>query len=441
MTAPDKQGGQARRPHAVVLGAGFGGVAAARALDRGGLRVTLVDRQNHHLFQPLLYQVATAALSPADIARPVRRLMRGARNTTVLLAEATGVDAAARRLNLRDGEPLDYDALIVATGGRAVWFGHDDWSAHAPGLKSLADARDLRSRLLLAFERAERCGDAAERSRLLTFVIVGGGPTGVEMAGAIAELSRHTLARDFRNIRPEAARVVLIEAGPRLLPSFSPALSDYAAERLRSLGVEVRFGAMVSDIDATGASVGDERIPAGLVVWGAGVAASAFGEALGVPLARGGRIPVTPSLEVRGLRDIYAIGDVAACEGENGPLPGLAQVAKQQGRHLGEALAARLTRGAPIPPFAYRSRGEAAVIGRHAAVFETRRHEVRGWIAWLLWAVVHVAMLSGRQNRASVMLHWLWRYATYERGARLIAEDVRSDSPARARREPVRSDR
>ena len=408
-------------PKVVIVGAGFGGLEAAKSLGRAGFRVMLVDRQNHHLFQPLLYQVATAALSPADIGEPIRRILRRHPTVEVLFAEVDAVDAPQRQLVLRDGARLDYDILVMAAGARTDYFGNDGWGDHAHGLKTLADARALRSRILLAFEQAEREADPERRRRLMSFVVIGGGPTGVEMAGAIAELSRHTLARDFRLIRPDTAGITLVEGGPRILPGFDEKLARHAVERLERLGVKVLVDTPVTAIDADGVELADRRIPTATVVWGAGVKASPLAGTLGVPLDKAGRIPVLPSLEIEGLPDHYALGDIAACEGADGkPLPGLAQVAKQQGDHLGKALARSLRDGRPPEAFTYRDRGNTAIIGRHAAVYEAGSLKVGGFAAWLLWAVVHVYLLVGFQNRLSVSLQWLWRYMTHERGARLI---------------------
>ena len=408
----------------MVIGAGFAGLEVARELGRAGVDVCVVDRHNHHTFQPLLYQVATAALSAPDIAEPVRKNLRDFPSVTVVLGEVVGIDWQARQVILADREAIAYDYLVLAAGAATGYFGHDDWAALAPGLKTIEDARAIRSRLLLTFERAEHTDDPAERARLMTIAVIGGGPTGVELAGSIAELSRYTLARDFRNIRPESTRVLLIEGGSRVLPSFAPDLSEYALERLRRLGVMVRLDSMVEDIAPQEIQVAGERIPVGLTIWAAGVAAAPLARALGVETDRLGRIPVPPTLEVPGRPGVFALGDIAQCPGADGkPLPGLAQVAKQQGRHLGRALVAHLRDGTPLPPFVYRSRGNTAIIGRHAAVYEMERLRFRGWPAWALWALVHVYLLVGFQHRVLVTVQWLWRYLTYERGARLITTD------------------
>lgn len=413
----------------LIIGAGFAGLEVARALGRAGIEATVIDRANHHLFQPLLYQVATAALSETDIAEPIRKILRPYPSVRVVLGEVAAIDTDRRRVDLAGGGSIGFGHLVLATGAGHSYFGHDDWAERAPGLKTVADARHIRSRLLLTFEQAERSADPRERQRLLSTAIVGGGPTGVELAGAIAELARHALSRDFRTIDPKAARIVLVEAGPRLLAGFSEDMSRYAQARLEKLGVEVRTGEPVTDIGPGTIRIAGEPFPIGMVIWAAGVAASPLAGQLG-ETDRAGRIPVGRDLAVPGQENIFALGDVAACRDEAGnPLPGLAQVARQQGIHLGRALAARITRGAPLPPFRYESRGNTAIIGRHAAVFEHGRLAIRGWFAWLAWAFVHVYLLIGFQHRLQVSIQWLWRYLTYERGARLI---LREDAAARA---------
>ncbi|MGQ9371350.1 NAD(P)/FAD-dependent oxidoreductase [Azospirillum sp. ST 5-10] len=412
-----------RSPRVVIVGAGFGGLACARELGRRGVHVTVIDRNNYHLFVPLLYQVATAALSPADIATPIRSILGRHRSVEVLLAEVTGVDTAGRRVQLAGGAAVPYDRLVLATGSVYSYFGHADWPAFAPGLKTVENARHIRTRLLTAFEQAEMCDDPARREDLMTTVIVGGGPTGVEMAGAVAELTRFALARDFRRIDPRSARVLLVEAGPRILAAFPDDLADYARRRLEGLGVTVMTGQAVERIDAAGVTVFGRTIAAGTVVWGAGVAASPAGRWLGVETDRGGRIRVAADLSVPGRDGVYALGDTALAAGDDGkPLPGLAQVAKQQGEHLGRALAADLRDGTPPPPFRFRNRGNTAIIGRNAAVFDFGRRRLKGWLAWVLWAIVHVYLLVGGEKRLLVTTQWLWRYLTYERGARLIAD-------------------
>ncbi|WP_298955033.1 NAD(P)/FAD-dependent oxidoreductase [uncultured Methylobacterium sp.] len=409
-------------PRVVIVGAGFAGLAAAKALAGSALRVTVIDHNNYHLFVPLLYQVATAALSPADIAEPVRHILAGHPNVEVILGTVEGVDPAARQVRLRDGESVGYDRLILATGSTSTYFGHDDWAPHAPALKSIEEAREIRTRVLSAFERAERARDPAERERLMTVVVVGGGPTGVEMAGSIAELARHALARDFRHIDPTRARVILVEAGPRLLAAFPDDLAAYAGRSLERLGVDIRLGQAVESIDESGVTLAGRRIPAATVVWGAGVTASPAAAWLGLATDRSGRIPVEADLSVTGFPDVYALGDTALCrDAEGRPLPGLAQVAQQQGTHLGRALRDTLARGTPVPPFRFRNRGNAAIVGRHAAVFDFGPgRRLRGFAAWLLWAAVHVVLLVDFAQRARVSLQWLWRYLTYRRGARLI---------------------
>lgn len=427
------------RPRIVIIGAGFAGIEVAKAVGRAGLAATVVDRQNHHLFQPLLYQVATAALSAPDIASPIRSILRPYPSVTVLLGEVEEIDTEARRVSCAHGKVLDYDILVLAPGTRTGYFGNEDWAPFAPGLKSLEDARAIRSRLLLAFERAEREPDAELRRRLLTLAVIGGGPTGVEMAGSIAELTRHTLARDFRNISPEETRILLIEAAPRILGGFDEELGGYALERLKRLGVTVMLGQKVEEIDARGLTVDGRHIPAGLVIFAAGVTSSRLGEQLGVETDSAGRVPVLPTLEVEGLPGVFVLGDAAAFRDADGePLPGLAQVAKQQGIHLGRALVEHIREGTPLPPFTYRSRGNTAIIGRHAAVYETpKRRKVTGWPAWALWALVHVYLLVGFQNRLLVTTQWLWRYLTYERGARVVTGDETGIAPPRPASDPA----
>lgn len=421
---------QGEDAHVVIVGAGFGGLEAARKLGRAGTRTTVIDRHNYHLFQPLLYQVATAALSPADVAAPVRAVLRKYASVDVVLGEATGVDLSRRAVTLADGRSFPYSRLILATGASYDYFGHDEWARHAPGLKEIEDARAIRSELLLAFERAEDATSEDEQRRLMTFVIVGGGPTGVELAGSIAELSRHALRRNFRRIDPESARIILAEAGDRVLAAFPAPLSSYAERRLARLGVEVRLRAPVRMVSADGVTLEGEQIRAGCVIWAAGVRASPAGAWLGAPVDSRGRVRVERNLAVPGFPGVYAIGDVAlALDDGQQPLPGLAQVAKQQGAHLGEALARELAGGPPPGPFRFHNRGNAAIVGRHAAVFDFRRLAIKGTPAWLLWALVHVYLLVGFGNRLSVSVQWLWRYLTFQRGARLIAE------PAAARRD------
>jgi len=409
-------------PHVVILGGGFGGLYAARALRRAPLRLTLVDRRNHHLFQPLLYQVATAALNPSDIAVPIRRVLRRQKNATVLLGEATAVDVAGRRVVLADGE-LPYDYLVIATGAAHSYFGHDDWSPYAPGLKTIEDALEIRRRILLAFEAAERDPDPETRRAWLSFVVIGGGPTGVELAGALAEIARLILRTDFRSIDPASARVALIEAGPRILPAFAPALSEEAARELAGLGVEVITGAAATSVDATGVSLGERRLQARNVLWAAGVAASPIAGSLGIALDRAGRVPVAPDLTLPGHPEVFVIGDLAALRQDGKPVPGVAPAAKQMGRHAARNIL-RAVRGLPHAPFRYRDAGSLATIGRAAAVAEFGRLKLSGFIAWLAWLLVHIYFLIGFRNRLLVMLQWAWLYLRHDSGARLITGEV-----------------
>lgn len=416
----------ARRPRVVIVGAGFGGLAAARALARSEAEVTVIDRRNYHLFQPLLYQVATSALSPADVAWPVRGLLSRQRNARVVMARVTGIDAARRVVLTGESWEFPYDYLILATGARHAYFGHDDWSAFAPGLKKIDDATDIRRRILLAFERAETTRDPVERARLLTFVVVGAGPTGVEMAGAIAELARHTLVRDFRHIDPRDARVLLVEAGERVLPALDTRLSARAESALRRLGVEVRLGAPVTECSAEGVTVGGEAVGARTIVWAAGVIASPAGRWLEVETDRAGRIAVAPDLSVPGLPGIYAVGDTVTVAGAGGrPVPGVAPAAKQMGCHAGRLIARRIAgQGGADMPFRYRDAGAMATIGRGAAVAEMLGLRLSGFPAWALWAVAHVYFLIGARSRLLVATNWLWDYVTFGRGARLITGPV-----------------
>jgi NADH dehydrogenase len=418
------------RPRVVVLGGGFGGLEAARALGGAPVSVTLVDRRNHHVFQPLLYQVAMAGLSAPSIAAPIRRIFWRQRNVTVLMAEATGVDVAGKRVRLADGE-LAYDFLIVATGATHSYFGHDDWAAHAPGLKSLEDALDVRRRVLLAFEAAEREEQERRRRRLLTFVVIGAGPTGVELAGTLAEMARYTLARDFRRIDPRTARVLLLEGYERVLPPFPPDLAERAAAQLRSLGVEVRTRALVTAVDAEGVRLGEERIAAGTVLWAAGVAASPLAATLGALVDRAGRVRVTPELALPGRSDVFVVGDLAAVQQDGKPIPGVAPAAMQMGRHAA-ANVARALRGEPLAPFRYLDKGSLATIGRRAAVADFGRVKLWGFPAWVAWLAVHIFFLIGFRNRFVVMFEWAWAYFTYERSARVILgpRETHADAPA-----------
>jgi NADH dehydrogenase len=408
------------RNRIVIVGSGFGGIAAAKALRHADAEVTLVDRTNHHLFQPLLYQVAGAALSPADIATANRALLRRQTNVRVLMAEAVGVDTAARQLCLIDGRRLDYDQLVLATGAAYSFFGNDDWAEHAFVLKTLDDALSIRAAVLGAFERAEQTSDPEELRRLLTFAVVGGGPTGVELAGTIAELANTTLARDFAHVDTRRARVVLCEAGERILSSFDPGLSASARAALESLGVEVRTGAAVREIDARGLSVGDHRIDAAAVLWAAGTQARPAARWLAADAARNGAVKVRPDCSVPGHPGIFAIGDVASYDNGTGPLPGLAPVAKQQGAYVGRLLAARIA-GRPEPgPFRYRDDGTMAVIGRSRAVAQIFGMKLKGFVAWLAWSLVHLMLLVDFRSRVAVYVNWSWSWFTYGRGARLL---------------------
>lgn len=408
------------RSKVVIVGAGFGGLAAAKALKGADVDVVLIDRTNHHLFQPLLYQVATAALSPADIATATRTLLRHQPNATLLMGEVTAVDAAARVVRLKDGPELSYDWLILATGAAYSFFGHPEWAADARVLKSMEDALDIRSRLLGAFEKAELSGDPDEVRRLTTFVVVGAGPTGVETAGTIAEMARQTLRHDFRRIDPTKARVILYEAGPRVLPAFTEPLSAYAEKALTELGVEVRTGAMVGAISDGAVTVGSERIEAGVVLWSAGVQARPAAEWLGVPAARNGAVVVGKDCAVAGMDGVFAIGDVASYLQDDRPLPGLAPVAKQQGAWVGRLIRARIEGQPEPPPFRYRDWGTMAVIGRSRAVAMLGGLRMTGFIAWLAWSMVHLMLLIDFRSRLTVYVNWTWAWFTKGRGARLL---------------------
>jgi NADH dehydrogenase FAD-containing subunit/uncharacterized membrane protein YphA (DoxX/SURF4 family) len=411
----------ANLPHIVVVGGGFGGVAAVRALRHTPCTITLVDQHNYHLFQPLLYQVATASLSPADIATPIRTLFREQSNVRVVLGRVDGIDPSARALSLAGEPPLHYTMLILATGARHSYFGHDDWDSAAPGLKTLDDATLIRRRLLLAFERAETATDPGRRTAFLTFGVIGGGPTGVELAGAIAELARHGLAREFRTFDPAQSRVLLIQGGERLLPTFPRALSEAALRALEALGVEVRLGAAVEAVDAMGLSVGGERIQCGTTFWAAGVRASPAASWLDVPGDRAGRLIAARDLTVPGHPDIFAVGDTASVDAWNGrPVPGLAPAAKQAGQYAARVIAARLAGHGPPPPFRYRHGGSLATVGRRAAVAEFGPLRVAGPFAWWLWGAVHILFLAGARNRFIVVAQWFWAYLTFGRGIRLI---------------------
>ena len=410
------------RPKVVIVGAGFGGLEAAKALHRASVDVTLIDRQNFHCFQPLLYQVATAALSPADVAWPIRHILRSQGNVTVLMAEVSGIDTQAKRLQTTFGD-ITYDFLVLATGARHSYFGHDAWEDCAPGLKRIEDATRIRRNILIAFERAEGINDPAEQSRLLTFVIVGGGATGVEMAGAIAEVAQQTLAADFRRIDPRAARIVLIEAGPRVLPTFPPNLSDYTQATLQRAGVDVKTMTRVTNCDARGVDTDNGRIDAATVIWAAGVMASRASQWLDVDADRAGRVKIAPDCSVPGHPDTFVIGDTAALTDTAAQVvPGVAPAAKQMGRYVGRLIASRIAGRPGPPPFRYRNLGTIAAIGRRAAVVKLGYLELRGLPGWLFWSVLHIYFLIGLRNRFVVAFIWLWDYITFQRGARLITE-------------------
>jgi NADH:ubiquinone reductase (H+-translocating) len=409
---------QNTRARVVIAGAGFGGLQATKALARVEVEVSLVDAFNHHCFQPLLYQVATAALSPADVAWPIRAILRKQKNARVIMAWVTGVDLQARRVRTSEID-LPYDYLVLATGATHSYFGHDHWAQHAPGLKRIADATEIRRRFLLAFERAEVVKDDTERERLLTFVIVGGGATGVEMAGAIAEVAQRTLRHDFREIDPSRSRIILIEAGPRLLPTFPQALSDYATRSLQKMGVELELNRKVIGCDPQGVSLESGRIEAATVVWAAGVVASPAATWIGAESDRAGRIKVNADLSVPGHPEIFAIGDTATVP-SNRPIPGIAPAAKQMGNYVASVIAARVRSEPPPQPFVYHHLGDLATIGRKSAVVKLGVFQLTGFLGWLFWSAVHIYFLIGMRNRFVVALNWLWNYVTFQRGARLI---------------------
>jgi len=407
-------------PRVVIIGAGFGGLEAAKALKRATAEVTVIDRQNHHCFQPLLYQVATAALSPADIAWPIRHILRPQRNATVLMEDVRAIDTDKKCLRTQFGV-VPYDYLVIATGAMHSYFGHDDWSEYAPGLKRIEDATRVRRSILIAFERAEVIQNQDEQRRLLTFVIVGGGATGVEMAGAIADVARQTLAADFRRIDPRSARIVLIEAGPRLLPAFPQGLSDYARDTLTRVGVDVKTDTLVTKCDARGVDVKDGRIDAGTVIWAAGVTASPAARWLNVEADHAGRVKVRPDLSVPDHPDIFVVGDTAAISDAKGhPVPGIAPAAKQMGKYVGKLISARIAGRGPLKAFHYIHLGELATIGRRAAVVKFGRLELRGFAGWVFWSLAHIYFLIGLRNRFVVAFNWFWDYITFQRGARLI---------------------
>jgi NADH:ubiquinone reductase (H+-translocating) len=411
------------KPHRVVIvGAGFGGLEAAFGLAGAGVEITLIDRRNHHLFQPLLYQVATASLATSEIAWPIRHLLSDRRDVTTLFATVMGIDADTKCVRLDDGGAVPYDTLILATGARHAYFGHDEWEPFAPGLKTLEDATTLRRRILVAFERAERESDPERRAALLTFVIIGAGPTGVELAGTIAELAQDTLAPDFRNIDTHKTRVVLIEAGPRVLAGFADDLSAYALHSLEKIGVEVVLGRAVTECTADGVVYGGNKLDAKTIIWAAGVRASPAAEWLNAPADRAGRLEVLPDLTVPGHPDVFAVGDTVTIAGPDGnPVPGIAPAAKQEGRYVAQVIKARLG-GRTSPPFHYKHAGSLAQIGKRQAVIDFGRIKLRGAIAWWIWGIAHIYFLIGVRNRLSVAINWLWTYARDQRAARLITQ-------------------
>ena len=410
-----------RRPHVVIIGGGFGGLSAAKTLRKADVQVTLLDRRNHHVFQPLLYQVATATLSPGDIAAPIRWILRNARNVRVLLGEAVRIDVSARRVELADGGALDYDYLIVSSGSSHAYFGHDEWEPYAPGLKTLEDAITIRRRILIAFEKAERETDPMRQRELLTFVIVGGGPTGVELAGTLAEIARQTLRDEFRSIDTSLARIVLVEAS-RLLATFPDSLQEAARRSLKRLGIEIKEGVAVTHIDAHGVMVGNERLDAGTIVWAAGVAASPLVKTLGAPLDRAGRVIVEPDLSIPGHPEVFVVGDAAAFLHQGGKLlPGVAQTAMQGATQAAKNIVRREL-GQPTLPFVYRNLGNMAIVGRGSAIADLPWARFSGVIGWLSWLFLHIFMLIGFRNRVVVLIEWAVAFLTFQRGARLITE-------------------
>ena len=407
-------------PRVVIIGGGFGGITAARALNGMPVRVTMIDKTNHHVFQPLLYQVATAGLSPADIAAPIRHIVRKQKNTDVLMAEVTGIDTVAKTVQIAEHEPLPYDYLIMATGARHSYFGKEQWDQNAPGLKTLTDATRIRERVLSAFELAETAEDERTRREFLTFVIVGGGPTGAEMAGAISELAKRALASDFRHIDPRSAKILLIEAGPRILSGFPEYLAKRAQHALEKMGVEVRTGNAVQDIDDSGVTVAYERIGCHTVIWAAGVLASPAGQWFDAPTDKNRRVLVNPDLSVPGHPEIFVIGDTMTLIQDGKPLPGVAPVAMQQGPYVANAIRSSVFHRDPPPPFRYRDKGNLATIGRKYAIADFGKFGISGFPAWLLWLGIHIYFLIGFRNRFFVLAQWAWAYLTYERGARLI---------------------
>lgn len=409
--------------HVVVIGGGFAGLETVHRLAGADVRITIVDRRNHHLFQPLLYQVATASLATSEIAWPIRHLFRRRGDVTTLLAEVTGIDTSLREVALSTGEILHYDALVIATGATHAYFGHDDWEPYAPGLKTLEDATTIRRRILTAFERAEAEADPQRRAALLTFVVIGAGPTGVELAGTIAELAHATLPKEFRRIDTRVTRVVLVEAGPRILPSFDADLAAYAHHELQRIGVEVRTGAPVTACTPDGVVIGEETLRAATVIWAAGVRASPAGAWLAAPMDRAGRVEVEPDLSVPGHPEIFVIGDTASVKDQDGkPVPGIAPAAKQQGRHVAATIKRRLAGDKALRPFAYSHAGSLATVGKRVAIIDFGRVKLKGWLAWWLWGLAHIYFLIGVRNRLSVALSWLWIHARDQRSARLITQ-------------------
>jgi NADH dehydrogenase len=417
------------KPHVVIIGGGFGGLHAAKALRRAPVRVTLIDKRNHHLFQPLLYQVATAGLAAPDIASPIRKILKRQKNATVLLAEVSKIDVKGRRVLLAgpkrdtsDHGKVEYDYLVVATGATHSYFDHPEWERLAPGLKTIDDALEICRRILLAFEKAERTEDPAELKRLMTFVIVGAGPTGVELAGAVSEIARHTLASDFRNVDPARARVILLERADRVLPPYAPSLSASAGKQLVELGVDVRTGEKVTAIDEQGVSIGKTRIEAATILWAAGVAASPLGKSLDAPLDKAGRVKVEPDLSVPEHPEVFVVGDLAAAKLDDGIVPGVAPAAIQMGRHTARNIR-QLVAGKSTRPFRYIDKGMLATIGRSRAVAQIGRLRISGWIAWMLWLIVHIFFLIGFRNRVMVLMDWTAAYIAFNRGARIILEE------------------
>ncbi|CAN7302165.1 NAD(P)/FAD-dependent oxidoreductase [Rhizobium sp. LjRoot30] len=407
----------------VVVGGGFGGMQCVQGLNGAPVEITLIDRRNHHLFQPLLYQVATTVLATSEIAWPIRHLWRDRKDVTTLLDEVTGVDRAAKSVTLKSGQSVSYDALVLATGARHAYFGHDEWETFAPGLKTLEDATTVRRRILLAFERAEASADVARQEAELTFAVIGGGPTGVEMAGIIAELAKKTLPPEFRRIDTTRARILLIEAGPRVLPAFNEELSEYARKALEKLGVEVLMGSRVTAIDADGVTVGDAFVPSKTVVWAAGVQASPAAAWLDTASDRAGRAIVGPDLSIENDRNVFVIGDTALVKQEDGsPVPGIAPAAKQQGSYVARVIKARLEGAVEPGPFRYRHQGSLATIGRRAAVIDFGRFRLKGGLAWWIWGLAHIYFLIGTRSRLAVAWSWLWIYLSGQHSARLITQ-------------------